>query len=344
MNRFSALTSSCRTVFACLLFCVLLAWSHYAQAEHPVPTILRGPAFSDPDELTDKPESWQQQPIRYREQDQGAEVVLLLDQNIYPGLLPLVQEFARNHKINVLVREGTCGPAAEGINRKEVDVGGSCCPAAKVDRLPGLQWHTIGISPLAMLVNAADPVQQLTTEQVRDIYRGKINRWSQLPGVGSLYSKDLLIRPVTRLHCKFRPGHWRLILDHEDQFGSRINEVGTILDMVTTVAKNPGSFGYLENWQLLTEPRFKKSLKAISINGENPHDLNTLKEGRYPFYWVYNVSTWSSDHLSNPKAQQLVQYLIDQAERIDPALHLVSAGELRKKGWKFRGNELVGEP
>ncbi|MEO5339655.1 MAG: substrate-binding domain-containing protein [Magnetococcus sp. MYC-9] len=327
-----------------LLVCGLLLLCPSGWAAQETPATLQGPPFSNPDAIHDKPEAWQRQPIRYREQDAGAEVVLLLDQNIYPGLLPLVQEYARAQRIKVSVREGTCGPAAEGINRKEVDVGGSCCPAAEVDRLPGLQWHTIGISPMAILAHAGDPIDGLSSEQVREIYRGKLTRWSQLPGVGDRFSKDRMIRPLTRFHCKFRPGHWRLILDNEEQFGPRINEVGSILDMVSSVAKNQGTLGYVENWQVVNDPAFKAAVKAIRINDQDPGNAEAIKTGRYPFYWVYNVSTWSAENTVNPKAKQLVRYLIDNAGRIDPSLHLVPATELKKHGWKFREDELIGEP
>ncbi|MEO5350198.1 MAG: substrate-binding domain-containing protein [Magnetococcus sp. YQC-3] len=322
----------------------LLLLSPTAQAADGLPATLKGPPFSNPAELTSKPDAWLQQPIRYKEQDAGAEVVLLLDQNIYPGLLPLVQEYAKTHQVKVSVREGTCGPAAEGVLRKEVDVGGSCCPAAKEDRLPGLSWHTVGISPMAILAHASDPVDQLSGDQVRDIFRGKLTRWSQIPEIGAKFPKDLLVRPVTRLHCKFRPGHWRLILDNEEQFGARINEVGTILDMVTSVAKTQGALGYVENWQIVNDPKHKDQVKAIRINGEDPRNPDGLKSGRYPFYWVYNVSTWTAENTANPKAQQLVRYLMENAGRIDPTLNLVPAFELKKHGWKFKDDELIGEP
>ncbi|MBF0146615.1 MAG: substrate-binding domain-containing protein [Magnetococcales bacterium] len=315
-----------------------------AMAEHPVPNILKGTAFSNPEEITKQSEEWLQQPIRYQARDQGVDVALLLDQNIYPGLLPLVENFAKENNIKVSVREGTCGPAAEGVMRKEVDIGGSCCPAAKIDRPPGLQWHTVGISPMAILVNGSDPVDRLTSEQVRDIFRGKLTRWSQIPKVGNKFSEELLIRPITRLHCKTRPGHWRLILDNEELFGPRINEVGTILDMVISVARNRGSLGYLENWKILNDPKYKDSVKIINIDGYAPNDANAVASGHYPFYWVYNVSTWTSPNTQNPKAQQLVSYLMDHADRIDPALNLVPSTELRKHGWKFKDDELVGEP
>ncbi|MBF0399508.1 MAG: substrate-binding domain-containing protein [Magnetococcales bacterium] len=308
------------------------------------PAILKGPPFSNPDDITPKPAAWQQQPVRYRPQDAGLDVTLLLDQNIYPGLLPLVQEFARAKQWNVAVHEGTCGPAAEGILRKEVDIGGSCCPTAKEDRLPGLRWHTVGISPMAMLVNAADPIDNLTSDQVRDIFQGKLTRWAQIPTIGDKISAATLIRPITRLHCKFRPGHWRLILDNEELFGPRVSEVGTIMDVAASVGRTRGALGYVENWQIVADPKYRETVKAIQINGQDPRNHNAVATGLYPFYWVYNVSTWSADNTVNPKAQQLVQYLIDHADRIDPALHLVPAAELKKKGWKFKDDELVGEP
>ena len=335
MNRLSIYIA---TFLALSLMLPAIGWSELT------PSTLKGPPFSDPNKLTDKPAAWRQQPIRYRAQDAGAEVVLLLDQNIYPGLLPLVQEYVKEHPIKVSVREGTCGPAAEGIKHKEVDISGSCCPAGIIDRVPGLRWHTVGISPMAILVHAADPVEQLTTKQVRDIYRGKLTHWSQIPKIGEKFPRELRVWPVTRLHCKARPGHWRLILDNEEHFGPRINEVGTILDMVASVAKTRGSLGYVENWQIVGSPRFKNSVKAISIDGQDPRDPEALLSGRYPFYWVYNISTWSAANTVNPKAQQLVKYIIDNAGRIDPALHVVPATELKKRGWKFQEDELIGEP
>jgi len=315
-----------------------------AWGEMDAPSVLKGQPFSNPEEISQQTQEWIEQPIRYRDKDAGVDVALLLDQNIYPGLTPLVEEFAKANHIKVSVREGTCGPAAEGVLRKEVDVGGSCCPAAKSDRLPGLVWHTIGISPLAMLVNASDPVDHLTSEQVRKIFQGKLTRWSQIPEVGNLFSKDIPIRPITRLHCKTRPGHWRLILDNEDMFGPRTNEVGSILDMVIHVGKNPGSLGYVENWQIVQEPKNRDLVKVIKIDGTDPRDANAVSSGHYPFYWVYNVSTWTAANTSNPKAHALVQFLMNNAGRINPDHHVVPAAALRKAGWKFKEDELIGEP
>ncbi|MBF0096686.1 MAG: hypothetical protein HQM04_00880 [Magnetococcales bacterium] len=309
-----------------------------------LPAILQGPPFTPPEERAQKPEEWQRQPIRYTPQDAGAEVVVLLDQNNFPGLLPLIQAYARTQNLPVVVREGTCGPAIEGLHRKEVDIGGSCCPPAAVDRLPGLDWHTIGIAPLAILANAADPIEQLSSAEVRGIFRGQWHRWSQVPSVGHKFDKNVLIQPIIRFHCKPRPGHWRLILDNKELFSSRANEVGSMLDMVNNIAKRRGTLGYEENWHTINQPRFRESVRTIAVDGHHPQDRDALLGGHYPFYFTYNISTWSSPVTGNAKAAQLVQYLIDNADKIAPDYHVVSARALRQQGWQFNGDELVGAP
>ncbi|MBF0183974.1 MAG: hypothetical protein HQM06_06265 [Magnetococcales bacterium] len=329
-----------------IIILCLLVWmaATTGYSRNLLPATLQGPSFSNPEQTASKPEAWQQQPIRYNEPDRGAEVVVLLDQNNYPGLLPLIQGYARKHQLSIVVREGTCGPAIEGLHRKEVDIGGSCCPPANMDRLPGLSWHTIGIAPLAILANSDDPIDQLSKEEVRAIFRGYWTRWSQVPSIGHRFEKNTPIQPIIRFHCKTRPGHWRLILDNKDLFSTSANEVGSILDMVANIAKRRGTLGYEENWQTINHPRFKESVKAIAVDGQAPQNRQALLEAKYPFYFTYNLSTWTAPSTTNAKAAQLVQYLIEHAGEIDPSFHVIPAAELKKQGWQFKGDELIGEP
>ena len=45
--------------------------------------------------------------------------------------------------------------------------------------------HTIiGYDALAIIVHKSNPIKSLTLQQLIDIYRGKIERWSQLGGSG----------------------------------------------------------------------------------------------------------------------------------------------------------------
>ena len=60
-------------------------------------------------------------------------------------------------------------------------------------------------------------------------------------------------------------------------------------------------------------------------------------------YSVYTFTTWEGEGVENPEAQKLVDFLLDQAYSLRDRMSLVSSSRLRETGWKFKGDELVGE-
>jgi phosphate transport system substrate-binding protein len=299
--------------------------------------------FSDPDRGIKKPAQWMSAPIKYDKWAKGADIAATLDQHLYPAFLPMVKKYAQDRNLDIAIREGTCGTSEGALNKKNVDIGGFCCPPSTSDRLPGLEFHTMGIASLAILVHPDNPVTNLTTDQVRDIFRGKITNWSQIPPVPGVKALDLPVRAVARLHCKTRPGHWRSILDNEDNFSPSLLEVGTINNMVSAVSEYKGAVGYEVLWNLT---RFKQhgSVRAVPINGISPYDGESVGQGKYPFYRVDNITVWTPDDLVNKKAHELVTYLKKRSADVDEVFALVPYEALRKGGWKFKGNELIGEP
>ncbi len=319
-------------LFSLALFVVLLFPSPSSGDQE-----LRGPAFSDPSIIHVPDAQWADKPIKYSEDNADADLVIDMNQQLYPFLLPAVEEFARKEKIEVKVFEGTCGKAAGRLNRKEIDVGGFCCPPGELDRLPGLRFHTLGISPLAILVNGGNRVDDITLAQARQIFQGLTTSWAALGGTNNP------IRMIASLHCAKRPGHWRLLLDNEDLFSTNFLEVGDMPDQIRLISSTPSAIGYETLW---VTSRFSEeaAVKALKLNGIHPSDLHSLEEGSYPIYRVFNVTTWQGDGLSNSYAEKLVDLLMRKVEEIGPAYGLVSADRLRKAGWKFEGAELVGEP
>ncbi len=257
--------------------------------------------------------------------------------------MPIIQQYARDTGIKVALQEGTCGTTESMLNRKRADIGGFCCPPAPSDRLPGLKFHTVGIASLAILVHPDNPVGDLTEEQVRAIFQGKYRRWTELPAAAGKKALDLPIRPVGRLHCKVRPGHWRLILDNEDLFSPRLMEVGTIPDMLSAVAGYKGSIGYEVLWNL-KRYEHRELVKAIRVNGIAADDAEGLVAGRYPFYRTDNLSTWSAEKLVNERAQRLVAHIMDRAGSVAADFYLVAHQLLKRGGWRFLEEELIGGP
>jgi ABC-type phosphate transport system substrate-binding protein len=290
------------------------------------------------------PEAWQKQPLTYKDLPPDTDLAITLDQHLYPALLPLIREFARERELRVAVQEGTCGISAGALADKEVDIGGFCCPTGEPDRLPGLRYHTLGIASLALLVNPKNPVEDVDTETARRVFNGDVADWQDVAAEKDRQKLPAIapIQAVARLHCKNRPGHWRLILDNEDEFSPTLLEVSTIQDMIQRVARLEDAVGYETLWMI--ERYGKGTVKWLSVNGISPTDDAALIANKYPFYRTYNISSWSAPHLAKPEADALVAYLIREFHRVDPRYGFVPAAKLREAGWRFHNDELIGEP
>ncbi len=138
----------------------------------------------------------------------------------------------------------------------------------------GLVLHPLAREPLLILVNAANPVRNLGTEQVRAIFRGTIRNWQEVGG------PDQPIVVVTRLHCKQRPGHWKRILPRAEAFRPDRLDVASAEEMVRKINDFRWAIGHLgATWSFRPGDR----VRPLTIDGHAPTAAN-LAAGRYPFY------------------------------------------------------------
>jgi len=157
-----------------------------------------------------------------------------------------------------------------------------CCEMIdKEMKKKNLNVHPLAYEPILILVNKSNPIENLSTAQVRDIFSGKIRNWSEVGG------EDKSIVVVTRLHCKHRAGHWKRILPEVKNFREDRLNVKAADDMVRKVSDFSGAIGHTgATW------KFEKSdmIKAIKINGYAPTAKN-LKAKTYPFYRTLSAIT-----------------------------------------------------
>jgi ABC-type phosphate transport system substrate-binding protein len=301
--------------------------------------------FSDPGVTANVDDDFQARAIQYDKGVGDVDVVISLGQQTYPALHKVVENIAREQGIKVDIQQGSCGATAKKLLKKSADIGTYCCPPGKTDRLPGLQFHTVAITPLALTTNSENTITNVSVDDARKIFRGEYVSWSEVPA-----PKDATnpltgekIQPVVRLHCKKRPGHWRGLLDNQDEFGPRVQSVGTISDMIKHVSDNKTAIGY-ETPFMLRINRDKGILKIISINGNHPDQLDKLLNAEYPLYRTYSLTTWVGENNKNDKAEQLVKAIAEHIEKHGEEYDFIPASQLRLAGWKFKGNELIGEP
>lgn len=87
---------------------------------------------------------------------------------------------------------GKCdiGIASRQVKNEEAD---ACAKIGLGDLHSPVCEHVVGLDGIAILVNQANPVSNLTKQQISDIFAGKITDWSQVggqPGPINLYARD----------------------------------------------------------------------------------------------------------------------------------------------------------
>lgn len=321
-----------------LLQAIVVTWLVITTSSQAFAEPERGQAFTSPEQTAEMPEKWQQQPVSYEKAIKQADLVVTFGQQTYPALKNVVAEFAVKKDVNIMVQSGTCGISAGKLLRKNVDSGVFCCPPGKTDRLPNLEFHTIAISPIAVIVHKDNPLNNVNIEQARQIFQGKVHHWSKLT---PNYDKHII--SFGRLHCKKRPGHWTLLLKNQSMFGPKLNEVGVIPDLIAKVDMLPNAIA-METPYMVNKYSKLKNIKMLSVDDHAVTDTEYVASGQYPMYRTYSVTTWSNFPQKRQLLVEMIDYLKEHIEQNYATYNFVPVSKLKKAGWKFRNDELIGEP
>ena len=329
-------------IYLFILSNLIVVSSSYAESSKP----LKAEAFSDPDYIATPGKGFLEQAIQYdKKVSDNVDVVISLGQQTYPAMHQMVEDIARKNGIKVAIQQGTCGATAKKLLKKSVDIATYCCPPGKNDRLPGLKFNTIAIAPVALVTHVDNPINNVSTDDAKRIFKGEYASWTEVPGYQNLSDKlkGKHIQPVVRLHCKKRPGHWRLLLNGPDNISPRAESVGTIVDMISTVSNNIAAIGY-ETPFMLKVHKNKGDLKILSIDNKHPENLNNVLTGKYPIYRTYSLTTWTNENNRNEKAELLMDAISNHMETKGEQYGFLPASKLKSAGWKFKDKELIAEP
>lgn len=187
-----------------------------------------------------------------------------------------------NRRIALFGKNSTLGVGCNaGIKMAKMNAPGRetfgfvCCPLDKeeIDK-EGLIIYPLALEPIMILVNETNPIDNLTVQQVRDIFAGKITNWQEVGG------NNLPIVVVTRLHCKQRPGNWKTILHDEKEFrADRIN-LKSAEERAEQLRKFPGAIAHAGTTR---EFNIDDPIKVVRVDGLLPTAQN-LKDKKYPFF------------------------------------------------------------
>ncbi len=221
------------------------------------------------------------------------------------ALLPLAQAAADkfmdiNPDCIVTVNGGGSGEGLKQVADGAIDIGNSDVYAEeKLDAsaAEGLVDHEVCVITMAPVVNAELGVTDLTTEQLTDIFTGKITNWSEVGG------PDEEIMLVTRPSSSGTRALFKTwAIGGEEEASNEALETDDSGTLLQTVQQNTGAIGYVALSYLVDND----SVATVSIDGVEPSLENTYN-GSY--------KVWGFEHMytngeGSEQAQAFINYMM----------------------------------
>jgi phosphate transport system substrate-binding protein len=158
------------------------------------------------------------------------------------------------------------------------DVGMSSRELTADELAKGLKTYEIAIDGIAIIVNKDNPITNLSTAQVRDIYAGNITNWKQVDG------NDAEIFVVTREPGSGTRGAFEeLVMQKKADITTNAITQGSTGSISAYVETSKNAIGYISYGSL------KDNVKALQVDGVAP-TTQTIKDKSYkvqrPFLFV----------------------------------------------------------
>ncbi|MEF3084118.1 phosphate ABC transporter substrate-binding protein [Bacillus altitudinis] len=214
-----------------------------------------------------------------------------------PLVLAAAEKFMDKHpKADIQVQAGGSGTGLSQVSEGSVQIGNSDVFAEEKDGIDAkaLKDHKVAVVGMAAAVNPEIGVKDITKDELKKIFTGKIKNWKELGG------KDQKITLVNR----------------PDSSGTRATFVKYALDGATPaegitedssntvkklIAETPGAIGYLA-FSYLTDDK----ITPLSIDGVKPEESN-VESGKYTI-WAYEHSYTKGE--PEGLAKQFLDYLM----------------------------------
>ncbi len=232
-------------------------------------------------------------------------------------LSAIAHEFERLTGTKVLVRGGGSAVGIEDLSAGRVDFATSCRKKMPTDP-DDIEFIQVAWCALVFIVHKSNPIDNITIDDVRGIYKGKITNWKQLNG------PDMPIRVFI-----LRAGRGLSGVE------SSINEMVLEGKTPTANALTSASTAIVEQLVERTPEGFaasgfssahKRDVKMLKLNGTSPNKKN-IARGRYPLKRPFFILI-----PKNPKieTQKFIDFILSkEGQRFISSQGVVSLSDIR---------------
>ncbi len=189
-------------------------------------------------------------------------------------LQELAKEYERQTGVKVLVRGGGTVVGIEDVRTGRVDFAASCRKKSSDDPAD-VDFIQVAWDALAFIVHKSNPLNDISLEEVRAIYSGKITNWKQLKGKDSPIK--IFVSKTKKGLSGVESATRRLVLK-----GKEVVETPHTLFLASSaiveqmVEDTPGGFATTG----FSSAR-KRDVKMLKVNGVSSDKAN-IKNNKYP--------------------------------------------------------------
>ncbi len=210
------------------------------------------------------------------------------------------QFMADNSGVSVTYDPTGSGAGIEAASNGSADIGLSSRALKDEETAGGLTGTTVALDGIAVIVNAGSKVEDLSVEQIAQIFTGEITDWSEVGGEAGAISC------IGREAGSGTRDGFESITNTKDacKLDQELTSTGGVIE---AVAGNPNAIGYAS----LSAVEGKDTIKALTVGGVACTE-ETVLDGSYAIQRPFVLVTRTGEALS-PAAQAFFDFATSSA-------------------------------
>ena len=203
------------------------------------------------------------------------------------------------------------GAGIEAVTNGTADIGNSSRSLKDEEKAAGVVENVVAIDGIAVCVDPANEVADLTKEQLTNIYNGTITNWKEVGGA------DEPIIVIGREAGSGTRGAFEELVDLKDacKYANELDSTGAV---IAKVASTPGAIGYASLDAL------DDSVKALSLEGVEATAEN-IKAGNYFLSRPFVMATKGEISEQNDLVQAWFDYVMgDEGQQVASEVGLIT--------------------
>lgn len=201
-----------------------------------------------------------------------------------------------NPNINITAEFTGSSAGVESVSNGLADIGNASRALKDSELANGLVENIVAIDGIAIIVDPANSVTKLTTQQLIDIYDGTITNWSELGG------DSMGIVVIGREAGSGTRGAFEEILGIEDVcvYAQELDSTGAVVGKVESIK---GSIGYVS-----LDVLHGSTSQSVYIDGVEPTN-DTIASGEYTLARPFVMATKGTIAEQNEAVQEFFSFI-----------------------------------